>query len=938
MLKRRLAKRLCTIITAIVLVISMIPMGIINLSADQTLLGYKGPYLDDDKHVATYMRKDYFKQGSFEIQFMYDAVGTPSSSAASEGFNDTFEFVVFDTNNGGMKKTKIGPNGYDKTGTVKPVKDKVYKVTVPISVIENKLLSGQAYGIMLQTGGIGTSIVSVASLKYISSNTPYVQKEFTATGSWSKGNSGTMTVSPKGAAIVKPGVSDIEVSAVDFGGWTNPTVEVTVTYPQAKNNVQAEILVNGKPVKSNYVNAKAGTYTYSTKLPLSASSFTACYDGCSVTRIKVYDKEENIPIIPPEQNNPLIENGGPYDGDATYIQTFMKSDYQGKGAFELKYKFTEVGTPSAPQEGEADLGYGDTFEFLVFDTAWGGWNRTTVGPAGIDTADTTAPINDQVYTATVDISTIEAALSTTASPYGINLQTGAQLGTSKVEIVSLKYVDSTTPYVQKAFTATGSWTKGTASTMTVTPNGAAVVNSNEWNIEVSGLDLSAWTNPTVGVTVTYAAAQTYVQAEILVDGTTPIPLDPNYPSPAAGTYTYTTEIPNTTESFLACYDACTVTEIKVYDNVEGNVEKVVTGQTASTIANDMGLVWNLGNSLEAVDGNSASETYGQVGEKAWGNPKTTKKLIQAVKAAGFNTIRVPISYLNKIGTAPNYEIDTDYLDRIQQVVDYAYDMGMYVVINIHNDGGEGIPGKWLNVGTTDETARAEMVNKFGKVWAQIADKFADYDQKLIFEAANELMITGNYNQAPAPAYTNINTLNQKFVDVVRAAGTNNADRALIVTGYNTNIDLTTTAAGFVKPTDSTQNRLMLSVHYYAPDDFTMGSATQWPTGEEVATNYYSEAYMEAQIDKAAATGLALGMPVFLGEYGPENHSDNTAARAYYCNKLNEFAAGNGIVTAYWDNGFTGQGGTALFDRTNNVITAAGQTIVDAIIAGYNEGK
>lgn len=293
MLKRRLAKRLCTIITAIVLVISMIPMGIINLSADQTLLGYKGPYLDDDEHVATYMRKDYFKQGSFEIQFMYDAVGTPSSSAALEGFNDTFEFVVFDTNNGGMKKTKIGPNGYDKTSTVKPVKDKVYKVTVPISVIENKLLSGQAYGIMLQTGGIGTSIVSVASLKYISSNTPYVQKEFTATGSWSKGNSGTMTVSPKGAAIVKPGVSDIEVSAVDFGGWTNPTVEVTVTYPQAKNNVQAEILVNGKPVKSNYVNAKAGTYTYSTKLPLSASSFTACYDGCSVTRIKVKDEYYN---------------------------------------------------------------------------------------------------------------------------------------------------------------------------------------------------------------------------------------------------------------------------------------------------------------------------------------------------------------------------------------------------------------------------------------------------------------------------------------------------------------------------------------------------------------------------------------------------------------------------------------------------------------------
>ena len=934
MLKTKLSKRLCTIVTAIVLVISMIPMGIINLSADQTLLGYKGPYLDDDEHVATYMRNDYFKQGSFEFQFKYEAVGTPSSSAASDGFNDTFEFLVFDTNYGGMIKTKIGPNGYDKTDTIKPVKDKVYKVTVPISVIENKLLSGQAYGIMLQTGGIGTSIVSVVSLKYISNNTPYVQKEFTAIGSWRKGSSGTLTVNPKGAAIVKTDVSDIEVSAVDFSGWTNPTVEVTVTYPQSKNNVQAEILVNDTPVKRNYVNVKAGTYTYSTKLASSVISFKACYDGCSVTSIKVYDKEESIPIEP-DQNEPLITNGGPYEGDAFYIGTYMKSDYQGKGAFELKYKFTEVGTPSSPQEGQADLGYGDTFEFLVFDTAWGGWNRTTVGPAGIDTADTTAPTANQVYTATVDITTIEAALSTSGSPYGINLQTGSQLGTSKVEIVSLKYVDSTTPYVQQAFTATGSWTKGTASTMSVTPKGAAVVNPNEWNIEVSGVDFSAWKNPTVEVTATYDAAQTYVQAEILVDG---IAVDPNYPSPAAGTYTYTTEIPNTAKSFLACYDNCTVTEIKVYDNVAGNVEKVVTNQTASTIANDMGLAWNLGNSLEAVDGDTSSETYGQVGEKAWGNPKTTRKLFQAVKAAGFNTIRVPITYLNKIGTAPNYTIDAAYLDRIQQVVDYAYDMGMYVVINIHNDGGEGIPGKWLNINTTDEAARAEMVDKFGKVWAQIADKFADYDQKLVFEAANELMISGNYGQAPAPAYTNINALNQKFVDVVRAAGTNNADRALIVTGYNTNIDLTTTAAGFVKPTDSTANRLMLSVHYYAPDDFTMGNATQWPTGEEVATNYYSKAYMEAQINKAVATGAALEMPVFLGEYGPENHSNNTNARANYCYWLNYYCAMNGIVTAYWDNGFTGQGGTALFDRTNNVITEAGQTIVNSIKAGYNEGK
>lgn len=642
----------------------------------------------------------------------------------------------------------------------------------------------------------------------------------------------------------------------------------------------------------------------------------------------------------------LITNGGPYSGDATYISTNFKADYQGKTAFEIQYKYTEVGTPSAPQSGEDDLQYGDTFEFLVFDTAWGGWNRTTVGPDVVDKASTAAPSTGTTYTATVPISTIEGKLKTGGSPYGINLQTGAQLGTSKVEIVSLKLVEGTTPYVQEAFTATGSWTRGTASTMTVDPNGAAIVNPNEYNIEVSGLDLSAWKNPTVEVTATYASASNYSQAEILIptgeidaDGyKVHKSVDPNYVSKDAGTYTFTTEIPNTVKSFLACYDSCTVTEVKVYDNVAGNVEKSVTGKTAAEIADDMGVAWNLGNSLEAVDGNSSSETYGQVGEKCWGNPKTTKKLIQAVKAAGFNTIRVPVSYINKINS--DNTIDDEYIARIKQVVNYAYDMGMYVIINIHNDGAPTVVNSWIDISKTGTEFDA-IKTKYATVWTDIANNFKDYDQKLIFESANELMIKDKYSISDTEltaAYTNINALNQAFVTAVRSTGTKNDDRVLIIPGYNTNIDYTTSGKGFVKPTDSTANRLMLSVHYYAPDNFTMGGAEQWPTGDESADNYYSKAYMESQINKAAATGKSLGMPVFLGEYGPENNNNNTSARANYCYWLNYYAALNGnIVTAYWDNGVTGQGGTALFDRTNNEITVAGNTIKTQIFAGYDAG-
>ena len=641
----------------------------------------------------------------------------------------------------------------------------------------------------------------------------------------------------------------------------------------------------------------------------------------------------------------LITNGGPYEGDATYIATYMRDEYFQQSAFEITFKYDTVGKPSAPQAGEEDLGYGDTFEFLVFNTSWGGWNRTTVGP-NVET-----PVAGQVYTQTVYISDIEGELKE-GTPYGINLQTGAQLGTSVVSIVSLKYVSG--QYVQKPFTISGTWQKGVTegNKLTVDPATAATVNATEWNIEVTAIDLSAWTNPTIDVTVTYPkesvdAEGNYAQAEIMVPtgkldeegNMTYAAVDPNYVDLAAGTYTFTTEIPNTTTSFIAAYDMCTVTELHVYDNTEGIVSDTVTNKTVDEIAADMGPVWNLGNSLEG------SNSDGTVNEKAWGNPKTTMKLLQAVKKAGFKGVRIPISYLNAIDG--NNQVDDAYMARITQVVNYAYNLGMYVVINIHNDGVPTVTGSWINIDATGAEFEA-VRNKFAAVWADIANNFKGYDQRLIFEAANELINQNmNYNVGPTQTeIANINALNAAFVNAVRntSGGTNNAERALIVVCYRADISYVTAKVpegeiGFEKPDDS---MLMLSVHYYDPIPFCLSSSeggsdsvTTWYQENDEASVYGSKAYMEAQFE--AITNFAGTMPVFLGEYGPEN-KNNTAQRANYDYELNYTAAKYGIITAYWDNGVTGFGGSGLFDRINNTITDEGQTIVNSIIAGYKLEK
>ncbi len=339
--------------------------------------------------------------------------------------------------------------------------------------------------------------------------------------------------------------------------------------------------------------------------------------------------------------------------------------------------------------------------------------------------------------------------------------------------------------------------------------------------------------------------------------------------------------------------------------------------TAMEMAGNMELGWNLGNTFDAY-------SNGIAGENAWGNPSATQELMHAVRAAGFDTVRIPVSYLGKVGEAPDYTVESAWLSRLQEVVDYALEADLYVIINIHHDGNNDKGnGAWIDVTNPDQSA---IQAKFQKIWAQIAAQFADYDQRLVFESMNEIH-DGSY-QAPSgesgkTMNANINALNQIFVDTVRESGGKNADRCLLVPGYNTNIDYT--IAGFVLPEDSAADRLMVSVHFYDPYQYALEEKMKcntWGNGAPGNCGWGNEDFVDAQFDKLVTTYLANGIPVIVGEYGAIN-KHNDPYRNYYMEYVTKSACDRGLVPVYWDNGYNGDYGFALIDRNSGAVLHPG---------------
>lgn len=318
------------------------------------------------------------------------------------------------------------------------------------------------------------------------------------------------------------------------------------------------------------------------------------------------------------------------------------------------------------------------------------------------------------------------------------------------------------------------------------------------------------------------------------------------------------------------------------------------GIPAQELVNEMAIGWNLGDTLDVCnadrDGDGQiDENAQEVDETLWGNGKTTKELFTHLKEEGINAVRIPVTWRDHMGEAPDYTIDQKWMDRVQEVVDYAYDQSMYVIINIHHDGG-GDPdfGAWIR-NASDSSQKEEILSKYRAVWTQIADRFQDYSDYLIFESMNEV---GFDDLDRDEAYDLFNEFNQAFVDVIRNSQGNNPQRHLLIAGYWTDIDATC-EAGFEMPEDTIEDHMMVSVHYYTPWQFcTTNQQNTWGTKEDVT-------FMQGQIDKMVKNFVKKGIPVIIGEYGfGENE---TASCVYFAENLTKYSHEKGIPAFLWDN-------------------------------------
>ena len=364
------------------------------------------------------------------------------------------------------------------------------------------------------------------------------------------------------------------------------------------------------------------------------------------------------------------------------------------------------------------------------------------------------------------------------------------------------------------------------------------------------------------------------------------------------------------------------------------------------ILEDMGLGWNLGNSLDATGG-SGLDT-----ETSWSNPKTTQALIDKVKSLGFNTVRVPVSW-GKHVSGDNYTIDSAWLARVKEVVDYCYKNDMYVILNIHHDtkSSESASGAGYYPRSSAYSSSEKFVTS---VWSQMAEYFKDYDYHLIFETLNEPRLIGtgyewwfskwNIPSEVKDAIECINKLNQKAVDTIRDTGSNNRGRLIMCPGYDASID-GATVSGFKLPTDisGNKNRIAVSVHAYSPYNFAMNVDTS-----NGATSTYSSSIKE-ELKNLFSTLKSnfrdRGIPVVIGEFGSTD-KNNTAERVKWATDYTALAKKNNIPCVLWDNNaFAVYNGSSIvlnseyhgyINRKDNTVTSPAKDVIEALMKPYGK--
>ena len=286
--------------------------------------------------------------------------------------------------------------------------------------------------------------------------------------------------------------------------------------------------------------------------------------------------------------------------------------------------------------------------------------------------------------------------------------------------------------------------------------------------------------------------------------------------------------------------------------------------TAVELTKLMGNGTNLGNTMEAY-GHSDLGTTAEVSkyETYWGQPVTTQEMITGMKEAGFDSIRIPIAWTNAMDfESGDYTIGEEYLNRIEELINYARNASMYVIINDHWDGSW-----WGMFGSSKEEDREKAMEMYVSMWTQIAERYKDYSDYLIFESGNEELgdrlndidvCKDSGSLSEDECYEMTNKINQTFVDTIRSTGGNNEQRFLLIAGYNTDIERTCDSR-YVMPTDTAKDKLLVSVHYYTPWNYCgTVSVENWGTIKD----YEEQNTLFEKMSKFTDQGYG----VIIGEY------------------------------------------------------------------------
>ncbi|MDR2546081.1 MAG: glycoside hydrolase family 5 protein [Lachnospiraceae bacterium] len=314
--------------------------------------------------------------------------------------------------------------------------------------------------------------------------------------------------------------------------------------------------------------------------------------------------------------------------------------------------------------------------------------------------------------------------------------------------------------------------------------------------------------------------------------------------------------------------------------------------TAVDLVAQMKIGWNLGNTLDVVDGSRLRASSPSGWETGWGNPVTTPELFATLYDYGFNVFRIPVSWNDHLMINNDYQIVESWMERVKEVVDYAYATGAFVILNTHHES-------WAQP-YYERQDRASYILE--RVWTQVADVFADYSERLIFEGLNEPRQIGTpneWNGGNQEGWDVVNLFNEVFIETVRQSGGNNPYRVLMIPSYAANA-WEAPKHLWLPPDD---DKIIVSIHAYEPYDFALrvGGRGEWNEDRTAIDQ------IMRQLDELF---ISRGIPVLLDEFGAMykpvagNEEERAAWAAYYVGE----AAKVGIPCLWWDNGaFTGSG-------------------------------